>query len=223
MNDDDVERFLLENPDFFDAHPELLSQIRFPNPHGGQAIALSDRQVQALREENKALKTKLHELVQFGEENDAISTRMHQLMLGVLASATMPELLAALHIGLREGMTVPHTALRIWGGRPYSGEGAEREEFSAVGTELKEYAAGLSRPFCGPSGRPEAMEAATWFGEAASHVRSVAHMPLHDAQGTCIGMLALGSEDVLRFYPDMGVLYLQRLAELTGAALRRFV
>ena len=30
--------------------PELLAQIQLPNPHGGQAIALSDRQVQALRE-----------------------------------------------------------------------------------------------------------------------------------------------------------------------------
>jgi len=220
MNDDEAVRFLLENPDFFDAHPELLTQMRFPNPHGGQAIALSERQVLALREENKALKAKLQELVEFGEENDAISTRMHKLVLLVLSAAAMPELLAALHIGLREGMTVPHTALRIWGGRPYSGEGADREEFSAVGTGIKEYAAGLSRPYCGPSGNPEA---ATWFGEAASHVRSVAHMPLHDADGTCIGLLALGSEDVLRFYPDMGVLYLQRLGELTGAALRRFV
>ncbi len=223
MNDDDVVRFLLENPVFFEAHPELLTQLRFPNPHGGQAIALSDRQVQALREENKALRAKLQELVQFGEENDAITTKMHKLILGVLSAATAPELLATLHAGLREGMLVPHTALRIWGGRPYSGEGADREEFSVVSGELKEYAAGLPRPFCGPSGRPEAAEVATWFGEAVSHVRSVAHMPVRDADGTCIGMLALGSEDVLRFYPDMGVLYLQRLGELTGAALRRFV
>lgn len=220
MNDDEVVQFLLENPVFFEAHPELLTQLRFPNPHGGQAIALSDRQVQALREENKALRAKLTELVQFGEENDAITTKMHKLILGVLSAATAPELLATLHAGLREGMSVPHTALRIWGGRPYAGEGADREEFSVVSPGIKEYAAGLTRPFCGPSGNPDA---ATWFGEAASHVRSVAHMPLHDAEGTCIGMLALGSEDVLRFYPDMGVLYLQRLGELTGAALRRFV
>lgn len=220
MNDDDVARYLLENPVFFDAHPELLNQIRLPNPHGGQAIALSDRQVQTLREENKALKSKLQELVQFGEENDAITSKMHSLVVSLLPASTIPELLAALHAGLREGMSVPHTALRIWGGRPYSGEGADREEFAVVSEELKEYAGGLARPFCGPSGNPEA---AALFGDAASHVRSVAHMPVRDADSTCIGLLALGSEDVLRFYPDMGVVYLQRLAELVGAALRRFV
>lgn len=220
MNDDDVARYLLENPVFFDAHPELLNQIRLPNPHGGQAIALSDRQVQTLREENRALKAKLQELVQFGEENDAITSKMHALVVALLPAASLPELMAVLHAGLREGMSVPHTALRIWGGRPYSGDGAEREEFAEVSAELKDYAGGLPRPFCGPSGNPEA---AAWFGEAASHVRSVAHMSLRDADGSCMGLLALGSEDVLRFYPDMGVVYLQRLGELTGAALRRFV
>jgi uncharacterized protein YigA (DUF484 family) len=36
-------------------------------------------------------------------------------------------------------------------------------------------------------------------------------------------MLVLGSEDVLRFYPEMGTLYLKRLGELASAALLRFV
>ena len=39
----------------------------------------------------------------------------------------------------------------------------------------------------------------------------------------CFGMLALGSEDVLRFYPEMGTLYLKRMGELAGAALLKFL
>lgn len=220
MNDDDVAQYLQQNPVFFEHHPELLGELRLPNPHGGQAIALSERQVQSLREENKAYKAKLQELVQFAEENDAITARLHALVLAVLPAASLPELLASLHMALREGMSVPHTALRIWGGRPYAGDGADRDEFRPVSDALRAHAVGLSRPYCGPSADPEA---AAWFGEAASHVRSVAHMPLHDVGGACIGLLALGSEDVMRFYPDMGVVYLQRLGELTSAALRRFV
>ena len=87
-----------------------------------------------------------------------------------------------------------------------------------VGEQLKRYAASLSQPFCGPSGDAEA---AAWFGEGASHVRSVAHMALRNRE--CFGMLALGSEDVLRFYPEMGTLYLKRMGELAGAALLRFL
>lgn len=220
MNDDDVAQFLQQNPRFFESHPELLGELRLPNPHGGQAIALSERQVQALREENKAYKTKLQELVQFAEENDAIISKLHALALAVLPAASLPELLASLHLALRQGMSVPHTALRIWGGRPYAGDGEDREEFKAVGDAVKAHASGLGKPYCGPATDAELL---ALFGDTGSHVRSVAHLPIRDEGGACIGLLALGSEDVMRFYPEMGVVYLQRLGELASAALRRFV
>jgi hypothetical protein len=39
--------------------------------------------------------------------------------------------------------------------------------------------------------------------------------------GSTIGMLALGSEDSKRFYPEMGTLYLERIGEMVSAALTR--
>jgi uncharacterized protein YigA (DUF484 family) len=39
----------------------------------------------------------------------------------------------------------------------------------------------------------------------------------------CFGMLAFGSEDVTRFYPDMGTLYLKRLGDFLSAGLLRFI
>jgi uncharacterized protein len=36
-----------------------------------------------------------------------------------------------------------------------------------------------------------------------------------------IGMLALGSEDPERFYPDMGTIYLTRIGELAATAFVR--
>jgi uncharacterized protein YigA (DUF484 family) len=36
-------------------------------------------------------------------------------------------------------------------------------------------------------------------------------------------MLALASEDIARFYPEMGTLYLKRIGEMVSAALLRFV
>jgi len=125
----------------------------------------------------------------------------------------------ALYFHLREDFAVPHAALRIWGAERGAPEGAAGSpEFRGVGEQLKRYAASLSQPFCGPSSDAEA---AAWFGEGASHVRSVAHMALRDRD--CFGMLALGSEDVLRFYPEMGTLYLKRMGDLASAALLRFL
>jgi uncharacterized protein YigA (DUF484 family) len=210
---EDVARYLQENPIFFEDHSELLAQIHVPHPHGGHAIPLSDRQVLGLREKARALEGKLSELIQFGEENDVISERVHRLAIAMLAARTLPTLLHELYFNLREDFAVPHAALRLWRG---TGEGAE---FAPVSDALREYAAQLDAPFCGPNAN---FEAVSWFGEAAPHIRSVAFMPLRELDET-FGMLALAAEDLLRFYPEMGTLYLKRMGEMASAALLRFV
>jgi uncharacterized protein YigA (DUF484 family) len=210
---EDVARYLQENPIFFEDHSELLAQIHVPHPHGGHAIPLSDRQVLGLREKARALEGKLSELIQFGEENDVISERVHRLAIAMLAARTLPTLLHELYFNLREDFAVPHAALRLWRG---TGDGAE---FAPVSDALREYAAQLDAPFCGPNAN---FEAVSWFGEAAPHIRSVAFMPLRELDET-FGMLALAAEDLLRFYPEMGTLYLKRMGEMASAALLRFV
>lgn len=225
MNEDSVVQYLRENPAFFEDHAELLTQIFVAHPHGGKAIPLSDRQVIALRDENKAYRGKLSELIKFGEENVAISDKMHRLAQALLPARDLASLLNAFYYNLSEDFAVPHTAIRLW--RDFGGDGADRPEFSPVSAEIMDYALGLTQPYCGPSGN---VEAAAWFGEAASHVRSVAHVALMQPQSAgsteaarCFGMLAMGSEDVMRFYPDMGTLYLKRLGDFLGAGVLRFI
>jgi uncharacterized protein len=72
----------------------------------------------------------------------------------------------------------------------------------------------MGAPQCGPAaGNPFV----SWFGEAAEHVRSVALVPL--GQTAAFGLLALGSEDARRFFPEMGTLYLRRIGELCAAGV----
>ena len=61
-----------------------------------------------------------------------------------------------------------------------------------------------------------------WFGEAGEHLRSYAYLPLR-AHGQTIGLLILASEDKERFYPEMGTLFLQRIAETLGSAFNLHV
>ena len=75
-----------------------------------------------------------------------------------------------------EDFAVPHTALRLWRAGAESQPGG-RAETSAVSDRIREYAQELAQPFCGPSGN---VEAAAWFGEAAPHVRSIAHIALSE-------------------------------------------
>lgn len=220
MDAEEVASWLQSNPLFFEQYAEVLSQIHIPSPHGGKAIALSDRQVQSLREKTRALEAKLAELVQFGEENDTISAKVQSLSLGLLAARDLDGFLATLHEALRAAFGVPKAALRLWDDPMREG----RAEFAPTSAALKDYAAGLAAPYCGPSGN---VEIAGWFGDGASQVRSVAHMALRSApfgaQAPCFGLLALGSDEVLRFYPEMGTLYLERIGQLVSAGLSRLL
>jgi hypothetical protein len=72
----------------------------------------------------------------------------------------------------------------------------------------------MGAPQCGPAAANPFLP---WFGEAAEHVRSMALIPL--GQTSVFGLLALGSEDAKRFFPEMGTLYLRRIGELCAAGV----
>lgn len=213
MKPEDVARFLQENPAFFDEHAEVLAQINVQHPHGSHAIPLSDRQVISLRERNRALESKLTELIRFGVENDAVSEKVHRLSVAMLSAAGLATLLSAVYFNLREDFAVPHAALRVWLGA------ADHPEFSPVSDAVQTFAAELDQPFCGAN---TGLEAVAWLGEAAPQVRSVAFMPLRDKSET-FGLLLLASEDPQRFYGEMGTVYLSRIGDLVSAALMRFI
>jgi len=210
MNADDIARYLRTHPQFFDQHPELLETINVPHPYGGRAIPLAERQTVSLREKLKVLEGRLAELLQFGEENDAISEKVHRLSVALAGTRDFPALAAALYFHLREDFAVPHVALRVWG----KSVPADFDEARPADEAQRLHAAAMAAPQCGPAaGNPFV----PWFGEAAEHVRSVALVPL--GQTAVFGLLALGSEDAKRFYPDMGTLYLRRIGELCAAGV----
>jgi len=210
MNANDVAQFLKANPQFFDQNPQLLESIYVPHPHGGRAIPLTERQIVSLREKVKALEAKLGEFVRFGEDNDAIGEKVHRLSLALLGARDFAATAHALYFHLREDFAVPHVALRLWGKSLLDGT----LEGSPVEAELQDKAATMGAPQCGPAaGNPFL----PWFREAGEHIRSIALVPL--GQTRTMGLLALGSEDPQRFFPEMGTLYLRRIGELTAGAL----
>jgi uncharacterized protein YigA (DUF484 family) len=210
MDTDDVAQFLRTHPQFFDQHPELLESIYVPHPHGGRAIALTERQLLGLREKVKLLEGKLGELVEFAEENDAIGEKVHRLSLALLAARDFAATAQALDFHLREDFSVPHVALRVWGRN--LPEGAP--EGAAVDDALRDTVEAMGAPQCGPAAGSPFLP---WFRGAEEHVRSLALVPL--GQTRRFGLLALGSEDPQRFYAEMGTLFLRRIGELVAGAL----
>lgn len=213
----DVARFLHDHPEFFDQYADLLELVTIPDPHSGRAISITEKQLFTLREKVRTLEAKMAELITFGHENDGISEKVHRLGVALAAAADLPAVLRALYAHLGGAFAVPHVGVRLWG----AGAGAG-SEFNAVSDLTKSFASGLARPYCGTT---SGQDAVGWFGDAASHLRSMVLIPLREnvgsAAGACFGLLAMASEEPHRFYPELGTLYLERIGDMASAALLR--
>lgn len=211
-NADDVAVFLKDNPGFFQLHPELIEHMTLPNPHGDGAVSLAERQMQLIRDKSRALEEKLTEMVRFGAENDQLSEKVHRFALQMMRSRDLAEALDSIYATLRDTFQVPHAAIRLWA------DGGQQDipECQTVGEEIKSFVNAMHQPYCG---QHAVYETASWFGDAAPHLKSFAMVPLR-ADWT-FGTMVLASEDRERFYPEMGTLYLGRIADLAGSALAR--
>lgn len=209
----EVANYLKSHPEFFNHYADLLAQVHIPDPHDGRAISITERQLGALRDRNKQLENKLTELIRYGEENDAISEKVHRMAVALIAAADFTTVVRVLYSHLGGAFAVPHVALRLWGISEVEGK-AEQAEFSPADEATKAFASQLKHPYCGPSVN---LEALSWLGVG---VRSLALVPLRRDRET-IGLLALGSEEAHRFYPEMGTLFLTRFGGIATAALLR--
>ena len=46
ITEDDIADFLLNTPDFFGRHADLLSAVMLTSPHGNRAVSLQERQAE---------------------------------------------------------------------------------------------------------------------------------------------------------------------------------
>ena len=204
MTAEDVANYLQNNPAFFETYAQMLADVVIPHPYGGRTISLSERQMITLRERVKELEKRLHELLEFAKENDGLQNKLHQFTLAVLSAHDLSGLQSLSVSSLRDVFTVPHAAIRLWKEHPPS-------------AEVLAFADEHALPICV---HIPVHDTATWFGEAASHLRSFAYIPLR-ANNQTIGMLIIASEDAQRFYPEMGTVFLQRIAGIVSAVLHQ--
>jgi uncharacterized protein YigA (DUF484 family) len=212
---DDIAHYLARHQDFFEQHPQLLSQMQLPHPHDGQAISLVERQSLMLRERVKALESRVAEMVRHGQENDAIAKKLTSWVRSLLSETDAAALPATLIDELKRIFEIPYAALRLWSTKPGL---ATLECARAVEGDTITFANSMRVPFCGSN---VGFEAASWLGPDGV-VKSVALLPLRvGADPETFGMLVLGSADADRFHSSMGTAFLERIGELASAALAR--
>jgi uncharacterized protein YigA (DUF484 family) len=137
--------------------------------------------------------------------------------IDLMRARSLDAVFLSLNMNLSESFAIPHSTLRIWADHTPIGA-ANMPEFAAVSAETQSLMTSLMIPRCGPD-VPDDIRA--WFGSIGPNQHSFALAPLRE--DNLNGMLVLASEDSKRFYPEMGTLYLTWLAELSSAAISRFL
>ncbi|MEE8482424.1 MAG: DUF484 family protein [Acidiferrobacterales bacterium] len=215
--EEEVSRFLSENPDFFTDHPQLLADISLSHPDTGTAISLIERQVGVLRDQNRNLDRNMRELVSNARENDVISQRLHDFAKRLLRADSLSLVFGSALSFLQETFNLDAASIRI----AYKGESAESHP--EIVTEDNEQFMQLlllladGKTVCG-SFLDQSQKDFLFTGDEVD-IKSCALVSINADKVK--GILCLGSQDSHRFEESMATDYLARLGELAAVAIER--
>jgi len=210
-----VADFLRKNPGFFEQHPDTLEHIEI-NHGSGNAVSLIERQVEQLRASNRALEQRLESLVAIAAENEKLISRLHRLTLELAPIESHRAFFKRLEESLREDFDVDIVRIYL----ADHGIAAETGALAAP-VETEDAVFESFRPLldkgAATCGRFNETKMGFLFGEKGPWVRSTALVPI--GPNGEHGIMAIGSSDQNRFYPGMGTLFLDLLAEVITSRL----
>jgi len=212
--EESVASWLLEHPDFFLRHNDLLATLRLPHVSGG-VVSLVERQIEVLREKNQTSDSRLAELVSIARANEQLAAKIHHFARRLMAAPTRREILAQIERSFREDFDASQIVLLLFSGTASDGGQRFVRNVDVRDSNLTGFETLLTsgKPRCGQI-RDSQRE--YLFGTDAGEIGSVALVPLSG-----LGLLVLGSHDRERFHPGMSTDLLASLGELITDALAR--
>jgi uncharacterized protein YigA (DUF484 family) len=211
----EVAAWLRRHPAFLKQFPDLALTLVVPR-EDGPAASLASYQLEVLRDKNRELAKRLHELSGNAQENERLAVRTHQLTLALMKQATAAGTARALAASLAEDFHGDLVRMVLF----HPVEGLENSDWLQVIAEndlrLDGFRdlLGSGEPLCG---RLHPDKNALLYGAQVDDVQSSALLVLPG-----IGLVAVGSRDGNRFFPGMGTLFLRMMAESLATALQRF-
>lgn len=210
-----VATYLRKNPEFLEESPDVLETLQL-NHNSGVAVSLIERQVDQLRASNEEVNKQLNRLVQVASENEELMSRIHQLTLELMSIEPRQEFFTHLGNSLLNDFGADILQIYLFDQETASEAGDDVIGIKADDPGLEQFQDHLDKnqTVCGrlSEGRLDFL-----FGSKARWIQSTALIPLGE-NGTD-GMMAIGSSDPARFYPGMGTLFLDLLANVISATL----
>lgn len=210
--EDIVSRYLRQNPDFLEKKPALLKTLEL-NHASGPAVSLIERQVQYLRQENDALQQQHNQLVQIAADNEKLMSRLHRLTLELMSMGDLPSFFDELSKALLTEFKADILNITLFDRKIESSPKTPLFNARRDDPEVQQFQDYLDKGHS-VCGRLNHNKRDFLFGSRAQWVQSMALVPMGKD-----GMLAIGSSDPARFYPGMGTLFLDLLANVVTSRL----
>lgn len=217
ISEETVRQWLLDHPDFFVKHADLLDRLKLPAEAGrnGPTLSLLQFQLQRLRQQRDALERDIARFLRIGHDNTHLFHRMHELHLGLISADTPADMLTHLRHAMEEQFKVDTLFIQSWEVPKTPVPGLMQLGLQPDWQTLFKQALHPRRPVCGPVTQQ-------WQKLLVRHleknqVRSLCALPLGFRR--VWGVLVLGSLDRYRFTQERDTLFLQQLGDVVSARL----
>jgi len=210
--EDIVSKYLRQNPDFLEREPALLKHLELSHA-SGPAISLIEKQVQYLRGQNESLEQRLNQLIQIASDNEKLMSRLHQLTLELMSIGDLPTFFDQLSKALLSEFSADILNITLFDLKIEAGPKTPIFHVNRDDPEVQQFQDHIDKgvSICGRLNRDKRDHL---FGARAQWVQSTAWVPMGND-----GMMAIGSSDPARFYPGMGTLFLDLLAQVVTSRL----
>lgn len=211
----EIAAWLRRHPRFLQQFPDLALSLVVPRDEGS-AASLASYQLEVLRDKNRELSRRLHELFGNAQENERLAVRTQQLTLALMKQDSAADTVRAMAASLAEDFNGDLVRMVLL--QPV--DGLDENEWLQViapgDARLQPFRDCLENgdPLCG---RLQPQKHDLLYGERAQDVQSTALVPLPG-----VGLVAVGSRDPNRFFPGMGTLFLRMMGEALETALARY-
>ena len=224
-----VAAYLLEHPDFYESHPDILAALKISHGVDGSA-SLLEKQISLLRNKNEEMSDKLFELIETARAHENLSLTLHQLATGLIAifsSETKPmpwsrkiQLIETiceriLHKKLKDVRVVIHWFADFVGPSVFDVSVINAQDQRIRGLVNRLYTD--RKPQCGPFSKPERV---VLFPKSMTQPTSAIVAPLLQMHTEArVGLLVLLSSDPDRYVAGKGTMFLIQLMQLIEFAL----
>lgn len=217
INEETIRQWLLDHPDFFVKHADLLDRLKLPAEEGwnGPTLSLLQFQLQRLRQQRDALERDIARFLRIGHDNTHLFHRMHELHLGLISAETPADMLTHLRHAMEGQFKVDTLFIQSWEVPKTPVPGLRQLGLQPDWLALFKAALKPRHPVCGPVTQQ-------WQKLLVCHleknqVRSLCALPLGFRRAW--GVLVLGSLDRYRFTQERDTLFLQQLGDVISARL----